>query len=154
MAASVEELPGSACVGLDCVGGMDINQLPSDGGVGGATAKDPVNIVVARWVGAEEGIGEEGGGLRSSGCRGEVESVVGFKQLISPGGTDIGSKDRGWVISFSIKCQFLEGDGVGGGSLEGDVGGGSNVEIVALMISQKVGEAEVRCYQNYVDSVD
>ena len=94
MAASVEELPGSAGVGLDCVGGMDINQLPSDGGVGGATAKDPVNIVVARWIGAEEGIGEEGGGLGSSGCSCKVESIVGLKQLISSGGADIGGKDR------------------------------------------------------------
>ena len=56
----------------------------------------------------------------------------------------------------------MEGDGVGGGSLEGDVGGGSNVEIMTLIISQKIGKAEVGqiriifsdCYQNYVDSVD
>ena len=95
MAASVEELPSSTGVSLDCVGGMDVDQLPSDGGVGGATAKDPVNIVVASWVGAEEGISEEGCVLSSSGCRGEVESIVGFKQLISSGGADNGGGKDG-----------------------------------------------------------
>ena len=53
-----------------------------------------MNIVVARGVGAEEGIGEEGGGLGSSGCSCKVESIVGLKQLISSGGADIrGGKD-------------------------------------------------------------
>ena len=79
MAASIEELPSSTGVSLDGVGCMDINQLPSDGGVGGATTEDPMNIGVTSGGGAEEGIGEEGGGLSSSSCRGEVKSVVGFK---------------------------------------------------------------------------
>ena len=81
-------------MGLDGVGSVEVNQFPSDRGVGGAAGEDPVNIVVARGVGTEEGVGEEGGGLGSSGCSCKVESIVGLKQLISSGGADIGGKDR------------------------------------------------------------
>ena len=110
MAASVEELPGSTGMGLDSVGGVDVNQLPSDGGVGGAATEDPVNIVVASGVGAEEGIREEGGSIGTGSGGGVVDSVVAFFHVRAnnrriPGISASGPNNHR-AIGFVIDCQF------------------------------------------------
>ena len=49
----------------------------------------------------------------------------------------------------------MKGDGVGGGGLEGGIGGGSDVEVVTVFDPEEIGKAEVEqvgfafgdCYQ-------
>ena len=110
MAVTVEELPGSAGVGLDGVGGVDVNQLPSDRGVGGTTAENPVNIVVTSGVGAEEGIREEGGSIRIGSGGGVVDSVVAFFHVQTNNGSRAGvgvdGSNNHRAIGFAVDRQF------------------------------------------------